>query len=93
MEGNAVDSHIDLLQFIKGKNDLIIVNLALNPLMVEVDSIEKLNNDLIAKAPDQITQKTPEEVIELKELLGQRDSSFLNASAENEHEKSQRHSP
>jgi hypothetical protein len=47
MEGNAVDSHIDFLEFIKNKNDLIVVNLTMNPLMVEVDSIEKLNEDLI----------------------------------------------
>ena len=47
LEGNAVDSHIDFLEFIKGKNDLIVVNLQLNPIMVEVDSIEKLNDDLL----------------------------------------------
>lgn len=27
LESNAVDSHIDFLKFIKGKNDLIVVNL------------------------------------------------------------------
>lgn len=47
LEGNAVDSHIDFLDFIKGKNDLIVVNLQLNPIMVEVDSIEKLNEDFL----------------------------------------------
>jgi Leucine-rich repeat (LRR) protein len=47
LEGNAVDSHIDFLEFIKNKNDLIVVNLQMNPIMVEVDSIEKLNDDLI----------------------------------------------
>lgn len=27
LEGNAIDSHIDFLEFIKAKNDLIVVNL------------------------------------------------------------------
>ena len=36
LEGNAIDSHKDFLQFIKHKNDLIIFNLYMNPLMVEV---------------------------------------------------------
>ena len=47
LEGNAIDSHKDFLQFIRNKNDLIIFNLYMNPLMVEVNSIEKLNDDLI----------------------------------------------
>lgn len=47
LEGNAIDSYKDFLQFIKGKNDLIIFNLNLNPIMVEVDTIEKFNAELI----------------------------------------------
>jgi hypothetical protein len=47
LEGNAVDSHKDFLSFIKGKNDIIIINLHQNPLMVEVNTIEKFNEDLI----------------------------------------------
>ena len=58
LESNAIDSHKDFLGFIKGKNDLIVVNLALNPIMVEVTSIEKLNEDLIQGAPDMVTLKT-----------------------------------
>lgn len=53
----------------------------MNPIMVEVDSIEKLNDDLIQKAPDLITKKTVEEIEEFKELMGQNgeDSArFLN---------------
>ena len=69
LEGNAIDSHIDFLKFIKNKNDLIVVNLAMNPLMVEVQTIEKFNEDLIAKAPDNITQKSPDEIEELKLLF------------------------
>ena len=69
LEGNAIDSHIDFLKFIKNKNDLITVNLAMNPLMVEVHTIEKLNEDLICKAPDNITRKTPDEIEELKMLF------------------------
>jgi hypothetical protein len=69
LEGNAIDSHKDFLKFIKGKNDLISVNLAMNPLMVEVHTIEKLNDDLIAKAPSLITKKTPAEIEELKMLF------------------------
>ena len=69
LEGNAIDSHIDFLKFIKNKNDLIVVNLSMNPLMVEVQSIEKFNEDLIEKAPDNITQKTPDEIEELKLLF------------------------
>ena len=38
----------------------------MNPLMVEVNSIEKLNEDLIQKAPDMITKKSPEQIEELK---------------------------
>jgi hypothetical protein len=41
----------------------------MNPLMVEVQSIEKFNEDLIGKAPDNITQKTPDEIEELKLLF------------------------
>jgi hypothetical protein len=37
--------------------------------MVEVNTIEKFNEDLICKAPDNITQKTPDEVEELKLLF------------------------
>ena len=47
LEGNAIDSHKDFLSFIKNKNDMIVVNLSMNPLMVEVQTIEKLNDDLI----------------------------------------------
>ena len=64
-----MDSHVDFLEFVKDKNDLIVINLHLNPIMVEVDSIEKMNEDLIAKAPDKITRKTKEEIEELKELM------------------------
>ena len=77
LEGNAVDSHIDFLEFIKGKNDLIIINLHLNPIMVEVDSIEKINEDLISKAPDKITRKTKEEIEEFKELMGINNNQIL----------------
>lgn len=41
----------------------------MNPLMVEVHSIEKFNEDLIQKAPDMITKKTPEEIEEIRQLL------------------------
>ena len=41
----------------------------MNPLMVEVNSIEKLNDDLIQKAPDMITKKSPEELEELRQLF------------------------
>jgi hypothetical protein len=51
-------------------NDLIVVNRQLNPIMVEVDSIEKLNEDFLQKAPDFISRKTPEEIDEYKELMG-----------------------
>ena len=79
LEGNAVDSHIDFLEFIKGKNDIIIVNLHLNPIMVEVDSIEKINEDLISKAPDKISRKTKEEIDEFKEIMGMnKDTSNLS---------------
>ena len=70
LEGNAIDSHKDFLKFIKDKNDLIVVNLAQNPLLVDVMNIEKLNEDLIQKAPELITQKSQEEIDELKQLLG-----------------------
>ncbi len=66
LEGNAVDSHKDFLKFIKSKNDLIVMNLSMNPLMVEVTTIEKLNEDLIQKAPDLVSHKTNEEIEELK---------------------------
>lgn len=66
LEGNAIDSHKDFLSFIKGKNDLLVMNLVQNPLMVEVTSIEKLNDELISRAPEHITKKTPEEIAELK---------------------------
>jgi len=46
LEGNAIDSHIDFLEFIKAKNDLIVVNLFQNPIMVDIDSIEKFNEEL-----------------------------------------------
>jgi hypothetical protein len=69
LEGNAIDSHKDFLKFIKNKNDLIVVNLAMNPLMVEVHTIEKLNEDLIGKAPDFITRKTNDEIEEFKLLF------------------------
>ena len=70
LEGNAIDSHKDFLHFVKNKNDLIVINLHLNPLMVEVQTIEKFNEDLIQKAPELVTQKTQQEVEELKLLLG-----------------------
>jgi hypothetical protein len=70
LEGNAIDSHKDFLKFIHNKNDLIVVNLAMNPLLVDVQTIEKFNEDLIQKAPDLITQKTHEEIEEMKQLLG-----------------------
>lgn len=66
------------MSFIKDKNDLIVVNLHLNPLMVEVHTIEKFNDDLIQNAPEMVTQKTPEEIEEIKELLG------LNSSNQND---------
>ena len=47
LEGNAIDSHKDFLKFIHNKNDLIVFNLAQNPLLVDVMTIEKLNEDLI----------------------------------------------
>ena len=58
LEANAVDSHIDFLNFIKGKNDLIVVNLHQNPLMVDIQTIEKFNEDLIQNAPQHVTQKS-----------------------------------
>ena len=79
LEGNAVDSHIDFLEFIKGKNDLIVINLQMNPIMVEVDCIEKLNEDLIQKAPDIVTRKTAEEIEEYKELMGLNKDKDLSA--------------
>jgi Leucine-rich repeat (LRR) protein len=51
LESNAVDSHIDFVNLIKGKNDLIVFNLYKNPLMVETETIEKFNEDLIQFAP------------------------------------------
>lgn len=51
LEANAVDSCIDFLEFVKGKNDILVVNLYLNPLMVDVTSIEKFNEALIQSAP------------------------------------------
>ena len=69
LEGNAIDSHKDFLSFIKEKNDLLVCNLVQNPLMVEVTTIEKFNDDLIQKAPEHITRKTPEEIAELKQIL------------------------
>jgi CMP-2-keto-3-deoxyoctulosonic acid synthetase len=68
LESNGVDSHIDFLKFIKGKNDLIIVNLHQNPLMVEIHSIEKFNEALMQNAPDYVTQTTNIEIQELKEV-------------------------
>lgn len=47
LEENAIDSHKDFLGFIKGKTDLIIVNLHQNPLMVDIASIEQFNSILI----------------------------------------------
>ena len=82
LEGNAADSHIDFLEFIKGKNDLIIVNLHMNPIMVEVDSIEKINEDLQAKAPDIITKKTPEDIEEFKELMGYNNQNLFHNLSE-----------
>lgn len=79
VDGNAIDSHKDFLQFIQNKNDLIIFNLNQNPITVEVDSIEKLNDDLIQKAPDMITKKTPEEIEEIKQLLTHENSNNSNA--------------
>jgi hypothetical protein len=66
LEGNAIDSHKDFLCFIKDKNDLLVMNLVQNPLMVEVTTIEKFNDDLIQKAPELITRKSPEEIAEMK---------------------------
>ena len=51
LEANAIDSHIDFLNYIKGKNDLIVFNLNANPLMVEILSIEKFNDNLMQNAP------------------------------------------
>lgn len=70
LEGNAVDSHKDFLSFIKNKNDLIVCNLNQNPIMVEITGIEQLNEVLMAQAPEMITIKPPEEVEEVKQLLG-----------------------
>jgi hypothetical protein len=78
LEGNAIDSHKDFLNFIKDKNDLIVVNLHMNPLMVEVHSVEKFNDNLIQDAPEMVTQKTPEEIEEIKELLGL--STIMNSN-------------
>ncbi len=58
ISGNAVDCHADFLSFIKGKNDLIVMNLIVNPIMIDVDSIEKFNKDLETHAPDLVTKKT-----------------------------------
>ena len=38
--------------------------------MVDVDTIEKFNEELQAKAPDLYTKKTNEEIEEFKELMG-----------------------
>ena len=79
VDGNAIDSHKDFLEFIQGKNDLIIFNLNQNPITVEVDSIEKLNDDLIQKAPQLVTKKAPEEIEEIKQLLTHENSNNSNA--------------
>ena len=47
LEANAIDSHTDFVIFIKEKNDLIVFNLNQNPLMVEVSTIEKFNDNLL----------------------------------------------
>jgi Leucine-rich repeat (LRR) protein len=47
LEANAIDSHKDFLKFIQNKNDLIVVNLSSNPLLVDVQTIERFNEDLI----------------------------------------------
>jgi Leucine-rich repeat (LRR) protein len=70
LESNAIDSHKDFLMFIKDKPDLIIVNLNLNPLMVDVPSIDALDAKLVKNAPELITKKSAEEINEIKQLLG-----------------------
>ena len=44
LESNAVDSFIDFVKLIKGKNDLIVLNLHRNPLMVDIETIEQFNS-------------------------------------------------
>lgn len=44
LEANAVDSHIDFINLIKGKHDLIVFNLHRNPLLVDIETIEQFNN-------------------------------------------------
>lgn len=34
------------------------MNLIMNPIMIDVDSIEKFNKDLETHAPDLVTKKT-----------------------------------
>ena len=69
ISGNTVDSHADFLSFIKGKNDLIVMNLTMNPIMIDVDSIEKFNKELETYAPDLFTKKTAQEIEEFKEIM------------------------
>lgn len=77
LENNSVESHDDFLIFVKEKSDLIVLNLNQNPLMASAVSIEKFNEELIAKAPTLITKKSTEEIEEMKQLLG------FNSSAAN----------
>ena len=70
LEANAIDSHTDFVTFIKEKNDLIVFNLSLNPLMVEVPTIEICNDNLLQNAPQHVTKRTSMEIQEIKDVLG-----------------------
>lgn len=70
LESNAVDSYIDFVKLIKGKNDLIVLNLQRNPLMVDIETIEQFNSQLIQKAPKQVTKKSDKEIQDILELMG-----------------------
>ena len=41
----------------------------MNPIMIDVDSIEKFNKDLETHAPDLVTKKTAQEIEEFKEIM------------------------
>jgi hypothetical protein len=86
LEANAVDSHIDFVNLIKGKSDLIVFNLHQNPLMVETETIEKFNDDLISKAPAFVTQKTEQDVQDIMELLGVNNSKNEKSLDQKENE-------
>ena len=45
------------------------MNLTMNPIMIDVDSIEKFNKDLETNAPELVTKKPAQEIEEFKEIM------------------------